>query len=149
MSPPQSCNSRIRRANHRPLRSSQPASAKLAPPLASPRSKSPPKPITFTLTNHIALRWLFNFLFSLVTPYMIKAWGSYTFTFYAILDIIMATLVFLFLKETKGKSIEEMETIFNSKAAFDVEAVHRKTLEGGGDDSGLDEISVPVDDKRA
>lgn len=33
----------------------------------------------------------------------------------------MATLVFLFVKETRGKSIEEMETIFNSRAAFDVE----------------------------
>ena len=53
---------------------------------------------------------------------MIAAWGSYTFTFYAILDLVMATMVFLFLKETRGKSIEEMETIFNSRAAFDVQA---------------------------
>jgi hypothetical protein len=60
---------------------------------------------------------------------MIAAWGSYTFTFYAILDIIMATLVYLFLKETKGRSIEEMETIFHSKAAFDVEAARHKAWE--------------------
>lgn len=69
----------------------------------------------------MATQWLFNFLFSLVTPYMQKSWGSYTFLFYAALDIIMAVIVWFFVKETKGKSLEEMETIFHSKAAFDVE----------------------------
>ncbi|KAJ5675501.1 hypothetical protein N7462_008398 [Penicillium macrosclerotiorum] len=69
----------------------------------------------------VSSQWLFNFLFSLVTPYMIKSWGVYTFLFYAGLDIIMAIGVWLFVKETKGKSLEEMETIFHSKAAFDVE----------------------------
>lgn len=68
-------------------------------------------------------------MYSLVTPYMIARMGSYVFLFYAALDIVMATLVFSFLKETKGRSIEEMETIFNSKAQFDVDAVRRKTLE--------------------
>ncbi len=68
-----------------------------------------------------SLSRLFNFTYSLATPYMIAAWGTYTFTFYAILDIVMATLVFLFVKETRGRSVEEMETIYHSKAAFDVE----------------------------
>jgi hypothetical protein len=68
-------------------------------------------------------------MYSLVTPYMIAAMGSYVFLFYAALDIVMATLVFFFLKETRGRSIEEMETIFNSKAQFNVDAVRRKTME--------------------
>ncbi|KAJ5729670.1 general substrate transporter [Penicillium malachiteum] len=69
----------------------------------------------------VSSQWLFNFLFSLVTPYMISAWGTYTFIFYAGLDIIMAIMVFFFVKETRGRSLEEMETIFNGRAAFDVE----------------------------
>ncbi|KAJ5817444.1 Major facilitator superfamily domain general substrate transporter [Penicillium robsamsonii] len=73
----------------------------------------------------VSTQWLFNFLFSLVTRYMMNSWGSYVFLFYAILDIIMAIIVFFFVKETKGKSLEEMETIFHSKAAFDVDAVRR------------------------
>lgn len=77
----------------------------------------------------VSTQWLFNFMYSLVTPYMIAKMGSYVFLFYAVLDIVMATLVFFFLKETKGRSIEEMETIFNSKAQFDVDAVRRKTIE--------------------
>ncbi|KAJ5765843.1 hypothetical protein N7520_005402 [Penicillium odoratum] len=69
----------------------------------------------------VSSQWLFNFLFSLTTPYMIKAWGTYTFLFYAALDIFMAVCVFFFVKETRGKSLEEMESIFHSAAAFDVE----------------------------
>ncbi|KAK5723695.1 hypothetical protein LTR15_005394 [Elasticomyces elasticus] len=92
----------------------------------------------------VSTQWLFNFLFSLVTPYMIKAWGSYTFTFYAILDLTMATLVFLFLKETKGRSIEDMENIFHSKAAFDVELARKqgveKDVESPGEEIGVREL---------
>ena len=74
---------------------------------------------------------------------MIASWGSYVFVFYALLDLIMATMTFLFMKETRGKRIEDMETIFNSRAAFDVDAVHRKTLEGEGIDI-LEEVNVPM-----
>lgn len=77
----------------------------------------------------VCSQWLFNFLFSLVTPYMQSAWGSYTFLFYAGLDLIMAVLVWFFVKETKGKSLEEMETIFHSKAAFDVEIARHEGVD--------------------
>ena len=60
---------------------------------------------------------------------MISAWGSYVFIFYAALDVVMSVLVFFFLKETKGRSIEEMETIFNSKAAFEVREAHQKVVD--------------------
>lgn len=68
-------------------------------------------------------------MYSLVTPYMIAKMDTYVFIFYAALDIVMSVLIFLFFKETKGRSLEEMETIFNSRAKFDVDAVHRKTVE--------------------
>ena len=91
----------------------------------------------------VSTQWLFNFTFSLVTPYMIRSWGSYTFIFYALLDLIMATMSYLFVKETRGSRIEDMETIFNSRAAFDVDAVHRKTLEGEGLDP-MEEVHMPM-----
>jgi len=77
----------------------------------------------------VCSQWLFNFLFSLVTPYMQKSWGSYVFLFYAVLDFVMAVLVWFFVKETRGRSLEEMETIFNSKAAFDVEVARHDGIE--------------------
>ena len=60
---------------------------------------------------------------------MQASWGSYTFLFYAALDVIMAIIVWFFVKETKGKSLEEMETIFNSRAAFDVEIARHEGQE--------------------
>lgn len=65
---------------------------------------------------------------------MIKDMSSYVFLFYAALDIVMSILVFFFVKETRGKTLEEMEQIFHSKAAFDNEAVRKKALESGSED---------------
>lgn len=79
----------------------------------------------------VCSQWLFNFLFSLVTPYMQASWGSYTFLFYAALDLIMAAMVWFFVKETRGRSLEEMETIFHSKAAFDVEVARHEGIDPG------------------
>jgi Sugar (and other) transporter len=60
---------------------------------------------------------------------MQSSWGSYTFLFYAALDLIMAVLVWFFVKETQGRSLEEMESIFHSKAAFDVETARHEGVE--------------------
>lgn len=88
-------------------------------------------------------------MFSLVTPYMIKAWGSYVFTFYAILDIIMATLVFLFVKETRGKSCEEMETIFNSRAAFDVQTARWRGMQKSVEEERRESVDVTLESERS
>lgn len=69
---------------------------------------------------------------------MQASWGSYTFLFYAALDIIMAILVWFFVKETKGRSLEEMETIFHSKAAFDVETVRHEGVPVSASVEGID-----------
>lgn len=60
---------------------------------------------------------------------MIASWGSYTFLFYAALDLIMAALVFFFLKETRGRSLEEIETLFDTRSAADIEDARRRALE--------------------
>lgn len=59
----------------------------------------------------LTVHWLFNFVFTFSTPYMIagtgvKGWG--TFLFYSIFDIIMATWVAFFVPETKNKSLERV-----------------------------------------
>ncbi|CAL5873600.1 uncharacterized protein PFLUO_LOCUS7881 [Penicillium psychrofluorescens] len=74
----------------------------------------------FGVSVAVSSQWLFNFLFSLVTPYMIASMGSYTFVFFAACDFVMGWVVFFFVKETRGKSLEEMETLFHSNAAFNV-----------------------------
>ena len=54
------------------------------------------------------------------------------------------TMYFIF-PETKGRTLEEMETIFHSRAAFDNEAVRRKAIEnlGGSDDHFTTVEEVP------
>lgn len=79
---------------------------------------------------------------------MVNSMGSYVFLFYAALDLVMSVLTFFFVKETKGRSIEEMETIFNSKAAFDVAVARKRGAEENDDQIVEHRISI-VDDERA
>ena len=71
---------------------------------------------------------------------MVAAMGAYVFVFYAALDLIMAVLAFMFVKETKGRSIEEMETIFHSKAAFDVNIARRRGMEKTESEEKLEDL---------
>ena len=80
---------------------------------------------------------------------MVKAMSSYVFIFYGALDIIIGIMTILFVKETRNKTLEEMETIFNSKAKFDVNAARQEGAEGGGFLSKLDSIdeNITIDRK--
>ncbi|KAI1338439.1 general substrate transporter [Xylariaceae sp. FL0016] len=54
----------------------------------------------------VASQWLFNFIFSLTTPYMITNLGWGTFLLWGVFDAVIAVLAFMFLKETRGLSLE-------------------------------------------
>ncbi|OTB00900.1 hypothetical protein M426DRAFT_65021 [Hypoxylon sp. CI-4A] len=54
----------------------------------------------------VASQWLFNFVFSLTTPYMISSMGWGTFLLWGLFDVIIAVLSFAFLQETRGLSLE-------------------------------------------
>lgn len=98
----------------------------------------------------MSTQWLFNFLFSLVTPYMVRAMSSYVFIFYGALDVVIGIMTIMFVKETRSKTLEEMETIFNSKAKFDVDAARLQGAEGGGFLGKLDAVHeerVSIDNK--
>ncbi|KAI1076713.1 general substrate transporter [Whalleya microplaca] len=60
----------------------------------------------------VASQWLFNFVFSLTTPYMIDNMGWATFLLWGIFDVVIAILAFGFLTETRGLSLE---TIANQR----------------------------------
>lgn len=54
----------------------------------------------------MASQWLFNFIFSLTTPYMMESMGWGTFLLWGMFDAVIAIATFFFLKETKGMSLE-------------------------------------------
>ncbi|KAK4984094.1 hypothetical protein LTR50_006836 [Elasticomyces elasticus] len=56
----------------------------------------------------VASQWLFNFVFSLATPYMIRDLGWGTFLFWAGADAAIAFFACFVLAETKGRSLEEI-----------------------------------------
>lgn len=54
-------------------------------------------------------QWLFNFVFSQVTPHAVQNLGWRTFLMFCIFNWALVVFVWFFIKETKGKSLEEME----------------------------------------
>lgn len=63
----------------------------------------------------LAAHWAFSVTFSIATPYMIRDWGWRTFLFYAIIDFLMSAFSYFFITETKGKSLEEIDSLFAVK----------------------------------
>ncbi|TKA58729.1 hypothetical protein B0A55_12215, partial [Friedmanniomyces simplex] len=56
----------------------------------------------------VASQWLFNFVFSLTTPYMITNMGWGTFLLWGVFDICIAAFAWFVLTETQGRSLEEI-----------------------------------------
>lgn len=60
------------------------------------------------IATGVASQWLFNFVFSIATPYMITNLGWGTFLLWGLLDAGIAVGTWLFLRETRGLSLEEI-----------------------------------------
>ncbi|PVI05726.1 general substrate transporter [Periconia macrospinosa] len=57
-------------------------------------------------------QWLFNFVFSQVTPHAVENLGWKTFLMFSIFNWSFLVFVWIFIIETKGKSLEDMEHLF-------------------------------------
>ncbi|KAI1465335.1 putative MFS sugar transporter [Daldinia caldariorum] len=79
-----------------------------------------------------ATQWLFNFVFSQVTPHAINNIGWRTFLMFCIFNWALVVYTWFFVKETKGRSLEEMEALFgSSETAIDFGKVHEHTKRQG------------------
>lgn len=65
-----------------------------------------------------ATQWLFNFVITYVTPAAISNIGWRTFIMFGVFCFAMATWVLGFVRETKGRSLEEMDVLFSRVWAF-------------------------------
>ncbi|KAF7596651.1 hypothetical protein BBP40_000573 [Aspergillus hancockii] len=68
-----------------------------------------------------ANQWLWSFIISRTTPYMITSLGYGTYFFFAALMIVMGVWAWVFIPETKGKTLEEMEALFGAVSSTDYE----------------------------
>ena len=66
-------------------------------------------------------QWLWSFIISRTTPYMITSLGYGTYFFFGSLMICMGIWAYLFIPETKGKTLEEMEALFGAPSSVDRE----------------------------
>ncbi|MEN8203999.1 MAG: sugar porter family MFS transporter [Bacteroidota bacterium] len=58
-------------------------------------------------------QWVFNFLVVLLFPYVLDALGgSITFLFLSAMSLIQLLVAWFYLKETKGKTLEEIEVLW-------------------------------------
>jgi sugar porter (SP) family MFS transporter len=60
-----------------------------------------------------AANWLMNFVISEICPVMLSSITFGTYIFFGCCGAIMATVVYLFFPETKGRSLEEMDVVFS------------------------------------
>ncbi|KAL1623038.1 hypothetical protein SLS56_008449 [Neofusicoccum ribis] len=55
----------------------------------------------------VSSQWLFNFVFTISTPYMIDSMGWGTFLLWGLFDIVIGIFTVLFARETRGLSLEK------------------------------------------
>ncbi|KAJ5492138.1 Major facilitator superfamily domain general substrate transporter [Penicillium expansum] len=61
----------------------------------------------------VGSQWLFNFIWSFSTPYIQQSLGWGTFLLFGLLDVVIVGFTYFFLKETAGKSLEEINGLFD------------------------------------
>ncbi|RMJ27438.1 Sugar and other transporter [Aspergillus sp. HF37] len=59
-------------------------------------------------------QWLFNFIITQITPRAVNNIGWRTFIMFGVFCIAGGTFVLFFLKETKGRSLEDMDLLFGA-----------------------------------
>uniref|UniRef100_A0A060T5U5 ARAD1B10296p n=1 Tax=Blastobotrys adeninivorans TaxID=409370 RepID=A0A060T5U5_BLAAD len=70
-----------------------------------------------------ASNWIFNFLVVMITPIAFHNIKYYTYTIFAVINALIFVATYIFFPETKGRSLEEMDKIFeqsNPKTPWDV-----------------------------
>jgi hypothetical protein len=68
----------------------------------------------FETNTNAAKQWLFNFIVTKVTPAAINSIGWRTFIMFGCFCTAMGVFVLIFLKDTTGRSLEEMDILFGA-----------------------------------
>ncbi|GKU08711.1 unnamed protein product, partial [Fusarium langsethiae] len=66
--------------------------------------------------------WMCNFIIGLVTPDMLSTIGWGTYIFFAAFCLLAFFFTYFFVPETRGNSLEEMDTLFGDTAAYEEKA---------------------------
>ena len=86
----------------------------------------------------VASQWLWAFVFTLATPYMIEHMGKggwATFLFWGLCNVVIAIVSYFFIKETNKKSLEEINAELMGKKGELVQRLDQADV-GSGSGSG-------------
>ncbi|CAH0047574.1 unnamed protein product [Clonostachys solani] len=73
--------------------------------------------------------WINNFIIGLITPPLVQATGFGAYIFFGAFCVIAFVYVWFFVPETKGKSLEEMDEVFNDHNGSDDVAKKERILQ--------------------
>ncbi|KAF9894478.1 hypothetical protein FE257_006361 [Aspergillus nanangensis] len=91
----------------------------------------------------VAAQWLSNFIWSFSTPYIISGIGWATFLLFGLLDLAISGFAVTCLPETAGKSLEEINALFDPTSAGLMNLGRER--EDDGDDDENDDIESATD----
>jgi SP family xylose:H+ symportor-like MFS transporter len=63
----------------------------------------------------VAAQWASNYLISSTYPAMMEFSGTMTYGFYGLMSVLSLMFVWKFVPETKGRTLEDMEALWNTK----------------------------------
>jgi sugar porter (SP) family MFS transporter len=86
----------------------------------------------------VSSQWLWNFVYSISTPYMIKNLGWGTFLFWGIADLVIAGGAWFFLDETRGRSLEEITHTTDGVKSFSEDLGYADEQRSGGKGPGVE-----------
>jgi sugar porter (SP) family MFS transporter len=93
-----------------------------------------------------ATQWLFNFCITEITPNAVNSIGWRTFIMFGVFCCAMGVWVFVFVRETKGRTLEEMDILFGAvdeeRRRRDIEIVlqDKSELVGQGHATELEDV---------
>lgn len=102
----------------------------------------------------VAVNWLINFGVVFVTPIGIARLGSHFYTIWTVLNGLMVPILYLFYPETAGRSLEDIDGMFEEHPT--VWVFTRKSMTGrklstsnGSQDSGDDVPNSPLEEHES
>ncbi|KAK7515778.1 hypothetical protein IWZ03DRAFT_407275 [Phyllosticta citriasiana] len=76
--------------------------------------------------------WISNFIIGVIVPTMIEEAGFGTYVFFAIMCMLAAVWAFLLVRETKGKTLEQIDEVFGDASGAEEREVMREVALSGG-----------------
>lgn len=72
--------------------------------------------------------WLNNFIIGLITPPLIEDTGYGAYVFFAVFCVLSGIWTYLFVPETKGRTLEQMDHVFKDNSS-EQEQARRRAIE--------------------